>query len=197
MAAGRWSDALVPTPARHRQRRSSPRETGGTTMSARLSDTPPSRWARLARRVKSWYSLDAEPIEDRWTQIAACRTVSPLAMAQFRGRHPTLTATEADLVVEALRQWIRIEGRHPGPRRSLTRCAGTGSGGCDEHRTVALSARPCSTPLRSRLRDASPRPAAPEHSDLRAATHVYRLRPRRGPVRPAAAVPSRRRGPVA
>ena len=70
-------------------------------MSARFSDTPPSRWGRLARRVKSWYSLEAEPIEDRWTQIAACRTVSPLVLAQFRARHPTLTATEADLVVEA------------------------------------------------------------------------------------------------
>lgn len=84
-------------------------------MSPRLADQPPTWWGRLATRVRGWYSLDVafEPLEDRCTEAARHVQLSPEVLAQFRERQPTLSDEEVALVVEALRQWVRIEGRHP------------------------------------------------------------------------------------
>ena len=83
-------------------------------MSHRLSDRPPTWWGRLATRVRGWYRLDDEPLEDKWVKAARLRVkLSPEMRAQFRAKQPTLSDEEVDLVVEAVRQWVRVEGRNP------------------------------------------------------------------------------------
>ena len=91
-------------------------------MSSRRSNQPPIRgrhrriwWDRLARGVRGYFSLDVslDPLKDRWTEVARRVRLSRETMAQFRARQPALSDAEVALVVEALRQWIRIEGRHP------------------------------------------------------------------------------------
>ena len=85
-------------------------------MISRLSDHLPTWWGRLATRVRGWYSLDVtlKPLEDKWVKAARLRVkVSPEMRAQFRAKQPTLSDVEVDLVVDAVRQWVRVEGRNP------------------------------------------------------------------------------------
>jgi len=59
--------------------------------------------------------LDGEPpLEDKWNKAARLRVKLPPEMrAQFRAKQPTLSEEDLDLVVEAVRQWVRVEGRNP------------------------------------------------------------------------------------
>jgi len=91
-------------------------------MSSKVSDRPSSWWGRLTSQVKGWFSsldfgLNLEPLvfEDAWNERARLGVaMTPGLLAQFRARQPFLSNEEVDLVVEALRQWVRIEGRYPG-----------------------------------------------------------------------------------
>ena len=129
--------------------------------------------------------------------VAARRTVSPLVLAQFRGRHPTLTATEADLVVEALRQWIRIEGRHPGhvlPSRAVHELEGAVAASTESSPRCAAPLHACSFPTPGRVTTTRSIRAQRPVSCKR--TFIDSVRDEAA-SRPAAAVPRRRRGSVA
>ena len=80
----------------------------------RRGEPQPSRRERAAQKLRYWYQMTPAGIQDDWSE-ATSRTVIPEgALERFRSEHPEVSAKGARRVVEALLQWVRVEGRSPG-----------------------------------------------------------------------------------
>jgi hypothetical protein len=69
--------------------------------------------ARIGSKLRYWYTIDPDPIKDRWSEATEGVAIPSGAVLRFLDEHPEVRAKDVAHVEKALLQWVRIEGRTP------------------------------------------------------------------------------------